>query len=302
MKLAKEKRIWLIYVGGNKAILPNYLLGMETGIWGFDSIPKNDKRFYEIKLGDTVLFAHKMSWPKDEGEKPGWFPKFCSDVNQFKCNLDELVVTEVTKEPYEAATYHWPDKLYPHRFNFKVIDKQENIKIRPDTFDVGYSNAIILSIGASGKIVPLDTKLKEPKDKVKTKTEKNILKEQEEPTYSTEGRVYYSLHKRRERDSLAPLEKKRLTFEETGDLCCEVCGFSFYETYGKRGFMYAECHHKNPLADISKDSVVNTSSDDLAIVCANCHRMIHRNRPWLTIDAVRELYEKQRNRKVNKQA
>lgn len=27
--------------------------------------------------------------------------------------------------------------------------------------------------------------------------------------------------------------------------------------------------------------------DDLALVCANCHRMIHASRPWLTMDELR---------------
>jgi hypothetical protein len=32
-----------------------------------------------------------------------------------------------------------------------------------------------------------------------------------------------------------------------------------------------------------------TKLEDLALVCANCHRMIHSRRPWLSVSAVREL-------------
>jgi hypothetical protein len=32
-----------------------------------------------------------------------------------------------------------------------------------------------------------------------------------------------------------------------------------------------------------------TQLDDLALVCPNCHRMLHRSRPPLTVEALREL-------------
>jgi len=30
-------------------------------------------------------------------------------------------------------------------------------------------------------------------------------------------------------------------------------------------------------------------SDDLALVCANCHRIIHRASPWFTMNELRDL-------------
>jgi len=32
-----------------------------------------------------------------------------------------------------------------------------------------------------------------------------------------------------------------------------------------------------------------THIDDLALRCSNCHRMIHRSRPWLTMLKLRQL-------------
>jgi 5-methylcytosine-specific restriction protein A len=29
--------------------------------------------------------------------------------------------------------------------------------------------------------------------------------------------------------------------------------------------------------------------EDLVVVCANCHRMLHRSREWLTVDALSRL-------------
>jgi hypothetical protein len=61
-----------------------------------------------------------------------------------------------------------------------------------------------------------------------------------------------------------------------GHLPCEVpgCGFDFLEAYGDIGKGFAHVHHLKGLEDRSKPSL--TRLTDLAIVCANCHWMIHR--------------------------
>lgn len=87
---------------------------------------------------------------------------------------------------------------------------------------------------------------------------------------SVEGRVLYRVHKTRERRKSE--EKKRAVLGATGRLECEACGFDFLATYGERGRGFAECHHKLPLSDGTRTTYLR----DLAIVCANCHRMLHR--------------------------
>ena len=63
-----------------------------------------------------------------------------------------------------------------------------------------------------------------------------------------------------------------------GLLRCEVpgCGFCFEEVYGTVGAKFAHVHHLNALSGGDKE--VETMLKDLAIVCANCHAMIHRHR------------------------
>jgi len=60
-----------------------------------------------------------------------------------------------------------------------------------------------------------------------------------------------------------------------------VCEFDFSIAYGNRGLGFIECHHTKPLATLGTGT--KTHIDDLALVCANCHRMIHRRKPWLSI-------------------
>jgi predicted HNH restriction endonuclease len=61
-----------------------------------------------------------------------------------------------------------------------------------------------------------------------------------------------------------------------GRLRCEVpgCGFCFEEVYGDPGKGFAHVHHLNVLS--GSDEPIVTTLADLAIVCANCHAMIHR--------------------------
>ena len=62
-----------------------------------------------------------------------------------------------------------------------------------------------------------------------------------------------------------------------GRLPCEVpnCCFDFEATYGDLGRQFAHVHHLKPLAEADADGYMTTLAD-MAVVCANCHAMIHR--------------------------
>jgi 5-methylcytosine-specific restriction protein A len=100
-----------------------------------------------------------------------------------------------------------------------------------------------------------------------------------------EGELLTRLHTRRERDPKASQKKKAQVLADTGRLQCEVCAFDFAATYGALGAGFAECHHRLPLSTLGKARATRLS--DLAILCANCHRMIHRTRPLMTVEAFR---------------
>lgn len=56
-------------------------------------------------------------------------------------------------------------------------------------------------------------------------------------------------------------------------LRCEVCRMSFAEMYGSLGMGFIEAHHRIPLHTLTDET--ETAIQDLAPVCANCHRMLH---------------------------
>lgn len=82
------------------------------------------------------------------------------------------------------------------------------------------------------------------------------------------------LHYRREQR----LRKKKIeeVLKVKGKIVCEVpnCGFDFFKKYGDLGKDYIEVHHKTPLSKLKGSTEIKLS--DLALVCANCHRMLHR--------------------------
>lgn len=113
----------------------------------------------------------------------------------------------------------------------------------------------------------------------------------------TEGREKLAIHIERERNPKIIKQKKKRILSETGKLSCEVCKFDFVSFYGDLGKGFCEVHHKNPLAKV--DNETQTSLEDLAIVCANCHRMIHHSQcsqpTMMSIEQLKSLIE---NKKV----
>jgi 5-methylcytosine-specific restriction protein A len=99
-----------------------------------------------------------------------------------------------------------------------------------------------------------------------------------------EGHILTRLHVLRERNRAAVAAKIDQVWNQDGRLACEACTFDFFAFYGEVGRMFAECHHIVPLAEAA--FIRKTRLPDLAIVCANCHRMLHRARPVLTIAAL----------------
>ena len=66
---------------------------------------------------------------------------------------------------------------------------------------------------------------------------------------------------------------------------CQACGFDFKKIYGDLGSGYIECHHLNPLSE--REENYNSSVEDVCVLCSNCHRMIHRSQPPLTLDQLK---------------
>jgi 5-methylcytosine-specific restriction enzyme A len=100
-----------------------------------------------------------------------------------------------------------------------------------------------------------------------------------------EGRYLLRFHRIRERSSKLRDKKIRSVLARGGPLICEVCRFNFEEFYGDLGKGFIECHHVEPLHESGERS---RTIHDLALLCSNCHHMIHRKPPWPTPSQLRD--------------
>ena len=98
----------------------------------------------------------------------------------------------------------------------------------------------------------------------------------------TEGAAKLAVHIILERNRALAAKKKAFAF----DLSCEVCSFKFSDAYHELGDGFCEVHHKKHLAHGPR----TTTLDDLAILCSNCHRMIHRTIPMMSVEKFKLKY------------
>jgi 5-methylcytosine-specific restriction enzyme A len=69
---------------------------------------------------------------------------------------------------------------------------------------------------------------------------------------------------------------------------CQVCGFIYKDRYGEIGDGYIEAHHITPFSELADRPTQLDPAADFAVVCASCHRMIHRRRPPYDLDTIRD--------------
>lgn len=93
-----------------------------------------------------------------------------------------------------------------------------------------------------------------------------ILSAKEARAFNEGKRVFRESSYFRRHPALTAAAKKHYGFK------CMVCDFDFEKEYGALGKNYIECHHLIPMAE---DDEREKTVKDVAVVCSNCHRMIH---------------------------
>ena len=120
----------------------------------------------------------------------------------------------------------------------------------------------------------------------KTENDEKLYKEGKE-------RLEQHLKLEKERNPLIIKDAKKAFFEKHGRLYCEICGFDFRKVYGELGKNFAEGHHKKMVAAMDKEGDT-ISIDDIAIVCSNCHSMLHKSNPPISVEELKEIIKKNR--------
>lgn len=105
-----------------------------------------------------------------------------------------------------------------------------------------------------------------------------------------EGKIVERKHKARERNSQVIYNAKSNFKKKHGKLFCEICNFDFENKYGELGKDFIEAHHTIAVSDMEAGHL--TKPNDIAMLCSNCHKMIHKRRPWLTMDNLKAILKK----------
>ena len=82
------------------------------------------------------------------------------------------------------------------------------------------------------------------------------------------------------------------------DLCleqygygCAACGFDFEKIYGSLGHRFIHVHHRTMISTAGKKYEVDPVKD-LVPICPNCHGMLHKQNPPLTVDELKQRIRK----------
>lgn len=171
-----------------------------------------------------------------------------------------------------------------HSYEIKKGLNSNSIRQAADTVIQLKANLFGLSNEASAITLIEATKLPEIEEEEEEGEAEDII--------GREGNILTRMHVYRERDrTFARKVREHYKKLGNGKLICEVCGLDPAIIYGPSGDRSIEGHHTVPIEELQPDS--ETTVDEMAMVCANCHRVIHSRKPCLSIDEVKQLIGRQ---------
>jgi predicted HNH restriction endonuclease len=116
----------------------------------------------------------------------------------------------------------------------------------------------------------------------------SLAEDEPEIQDAEEGRILTRVHRQRERSRKLVEQVKAMALKKSARLVCAACGFDFVDAYGPSAGGIIDVHHTKPLHTLAEGH--RTSVHDLALLCANCHRVVHASRPWLSVEEVAALH------------
>lgn len=206
-----------------------------------------------------VAFAHLYEETGDN--KLYWFSKATNSnyVIGHKC------ISDIFHNFLSSDTRYFKDRAAKEVLDIeinKIIDRLHNIdKANIDLNDIDYGDAPF------------------------SRPDNRLPEEVDSPEQYIEGASRTVSVNAYERDS----DARRKCIEHYG-YKCDVCSFDFERYYGDFGKNFIHVHHIVPLAEIKKEYKVNPVRD-LIPLCPNCHAIIHRTQPALTVKQLKDHLE-----------
>lgn len=254
-----------------------FLLNWPTSKKGSASTPK---------IGDIIVLFQK--------------PNQINGRKNYKVHFTHLVSP--------TSTDVIPDEKYPnHKWcrEVKLIAKPMPIEAIPNP---GYFNFFLPNRGLTNPIINLQNNIglteAETQDEVWRLFQNHLCVNITNQIYipkdpvgvfgEFEGDKIVREHIRQEltrrNSKIVQLAKIQALKKGNGKILCECCDFDFLKVYGNHGVGFIECHHKIHVSTGQRITVL----EDLALVCSNCHRMLHRKNSiddYYTVEALRKLID-----------
>jgi len=223
----------------------------------------------ELILALDLYMKNATSLPDEKGNKAIQLSNF----------LNELAIKEGLTL---TSTYRNPNSVVMKLHNFRSFDPNYKGKAlsRTSKLDKKIWNQYSNNLDELSKIA---NSIK----KYSNEDFGDALVDDDDTTEAEEGKWLTKVHRYRERNRKIVEKKKTNELRKKGKLVCEACNFEFKKKYGERGENFIECHHIQGVSEYS--GIKNTRLEDLALVCANCHRMIHKKKPWLKIEELKNI-------------
>jgi len=242
-----------------------------TGLWtsGYLNVKDTNDFVIFMNIGTSGTTGH--NFPNEynpETKKVIWFGKPDTHQNQ----------NTFLKIKNNEFTTHFFGRWDKKNVNFEYLGIGSNFN-----FEDGYPTKNSKGVDTECVKVTLDLK-----SQSYTAPYEDIDDNDGDGTY--EGRIINRNHRIRERSPEVIKNKKNEILKTKGKLVCEGCGFDFSEFYGDRGEGFIECHHTKPVSEMKEGD--KTRLEDLVLVCSNCHRIIHRKKPWLSMVQLQELIKR----------
>lgn len=190
----------------------------------------------------------------------------------------------------EAQTFRNANGVYMKMMNFRRLDpdytREGKVGLtRGNKDDEAVWNEFS---GDSARLIAVAAAIRSIVEQLKGQDEP-LASEEFDIQEAEEGRILTRLHRTRERSRKLVDAKKKAALKVHGRLFCEACGFDYAKKYGRTGEGVIDIHHTKPVHTLVGSET--TRLEDLALLCANCHRIVHSSRRWLTIEQVRELIQ-----------
>lgn len=274
------------YTVGGEMDLFYSLDGKDKGVWGLRNFKKNST---DANIVGNVEKKRNPSWKRDElilaldlyfRHNPNQISNKHKEVLKLSKLLNSLPIHE--NHP-NSDNFRNPNGVYMKMCNFLRFDPdykgkglQRGSKLEEEVWNEFHNDKTKLHVLAQSIISGVELEKEEVSKSI------NMDEEEEFP----EGKILYRIHKHRERNNSVIKKKKQIALDEN-KLRCEICEFDFFKTYGELGKGFIECHHTIPISNYIENT--KTRLNDLVLVCSNCHRMLHRKRPWLEKEELKKL-------------